>query len=697
MRRPFANIVDLFRTSLNSYGVTAFVNHPIPAMLIFLATWFHPPVGAMGLLGALVSNLTGRWLGVDRETWRSGVFGVSGLLVGLAVGMYTEPGSQAIITTIVGTVATGVLSVFLHAWMSKHDLPILSFPMILMIWPILISLGIHKINSVSYPAINWLRDLDMWLFDMLPLGMFEFLKSFGTILFQENLISGLIVLIAIGLWSRISLAYALWGGIVGMATYFYLHGSLDGFHGLNFVLTALAFGGFFIVANRNAFILTTLALLTVGLVDYAVVYFLNQPTSMTQASAPSAIFGHSVEKIPSLVFAFNIVTLIFLFPLKVIQFIQRKPRMIPVPLAQIRTPEANVRWAKRWLSKRYIQKTLITFPFMGDWTVLQGNDGEWTHKAAGQYAWDFVITDDAGKQYRNDGSAVADYYCYGVPVLSPASGTVVAIENQVEDNIPGNAVTERNWGNYIIIDHGNGEFSELSHFQQRSIKVVLDQQVKRGEILGFCGNSGRSPVPHIHFQLQDSAKPGGKTLPAVFSEGLINDELRVNFVPRQNDKLTPLKIEAEAEWSLLGRETESWTFKVSTGLQRLNETLHFTTDPFGLPAISTKSNYLWYILDKPSFVEIVPDFKTMPSLLTPSGWMKVVGDSLLLPKKLKVGFEWETGRVLFREGHVWTIESAGRIIRINTETSVIDQIALSNDAHFQMNLTSSTHDSVLLN
>lgn len=689
-------MLDILRASLNSYGVTTFVTHPLPALLVFLATWYHPPVGALGLLGAVVSTLTARWLGMHRETTLAGVYGVSGMLIGLAVGMYTQPSAQAVGTVLAGAAAVGVLSTFLHAWLRQHDLPIMSLPMILMIWPILLSLGVENVDSRSFPTIGWLKAVDLWLFDRLPLSLFEFLKMFGNILFQENLVSGLIVLAAIGMWSRISLAYAVWGGIVGMLSYQFMHGSLDGFHGLNFVLTALAFGGYFIVANRHAFVLTTLALLTVAVVDYAAVYFLNPPLALTTGSAPSAIKGVSADKIPSLVFAFNVVTLVFLFPLKAVAQDRKRPRLIPVPLAQIRTPEANLRWAKRWLSTRYIQKTLLTLPFLGDWTVLQGHDGEWTHKGKGRYAWDFVVTDKDGRQFRNEGLRVEDYYCFGLPVLAPAPGTVVAIENGVEDNKPSEANTERNWGNYVILDHGNGEYSELSHFKRGSIKVSPGQSVSRGAMLGLCGNSGRSPVPHIHMQLQDGHKPGSTSLPAVFAEGRFNGEVDVNVNPRKNDRLTPLKIKAQAEWSLLGRETEIWEYQVRVGMQRFRERLVFTTDPYGLPAIVTRHNYLWYLLDKPSFIEIVPDFKTVPSVLTSSGWMKAVGDSLVLPKKLSEGLTWADGRVVGREGNVWTVECGGRAVNIDSEAKTITSVSLPDDARFEFTLVNSDRQDTTL-
>lgn len=606
----------LLKTSLSSYGVVGFISHPVPAGMVLIATFYHPIVGLLGLTGSIISNMISWWLGANSKAWRTGVFGVSGLLVGVAVGMYAPFSMKMVVFVLIGSAAVGVISTFLGLSLSRYDLPMLSVPLMLMIWPLLLSLGIDKIDTHTYPAVHLFRAVDIWLFQSLPLELFEFLKMFGNIVFQENLVSGLLILLAIGITSRISLLYALWGGILGMATYFYLHGSLDGFHGLNFVLTALAFGGYFIVANRHAFFFCSLAVVTVGLVDFATFQFLNPPSSITVATLPSAVFKPVADQIPTLVFAFNVVTLAFLYPLKLSQHEQVRPRLLPVPLALIKSPEVNLRWAKRWLNRRYLQKTMLTLPFLGEWSVLQGNDGEWTHKGKGCYAWDFVVRDPDGKQHRSDGKKVEDYYCFGLPVFAPAPGTVVAVENTVEDNEPGTAVTERNWGNYVIIDHLNGEYCEISHFKQNSIPVVPGQRVERGQLLGYCGNSGRSPVPHIHFQLQKGFEPGSETLPAVFAEAVRDGQIEINLNPSKDDTLTPVQIPGEKSWSLLGRETEVWRFQCRKGLRRFTETIYFTTDEVGAPILSTENNNVWYIYEKPHFIQLVPDFRTFSGFLS---------------------------------------------------------------------------------
>jgi len=672
---------QFLRASLMTYGALAFSAHPIPAMLVLLASFFHPVVGIMGLIGNLVSNLVARWMHADRQIWNIGIFGISGTLVGLALGMFAVPTVRLWVFLLLGSAAAGVISMLLVAYLAKSDMPILSMPFALVIWPILLTVGVARADASVFPSITFLRFLDQWVFQHLPLELFQFVKMFGNILFQENLISGVLVLIAIGLHSRISLLYSVWAAMLGIVTYEFLHGSIDGFHGLNFVLTGLALGGYFVVTNFHCWVFASLAVMLAGVVDLAVVQVL---TSLSSAHT---------QALPSLVLAFNVVTLAFLYPLKKTDSSSERRRLTPVPLAVIKSPEANLRWMKRWAGRQYTQRTVLTFPFMGTWSVLQGNDGEWTHKGSGKYAWDFVIRDSSGKQVRDFGLKLTNYYAFGLPVLAPAPGIVCAVENAVEDNPPREATTERSWGNYVVLDHGNGEFSELSHLRQGSIIVVLGQRVERGQILGHCGNSGRSPVPHIHYQLQTSPVLGSPTLPAKFSEGAVNGEVRVNVSPATGDDVSPVEYESEARWTLLGKESEQWEYQCSMGILRCKETLNFATDGYGYPAITSRQQFLWYIIDKPNFVEVVPDFKTFPSLISPSGWMKIVGESLVLPKKLSRNLAWNGGRVKESVGSLWIIESQGREIAIDTDAQIIKQVKILAEPRFSFVLVTASRTS----
>ncbi len=651
------------RTVFQSYGVLAFSPHLVPAAFVLLATFYYPIIGLMGLVGNLISNLVAKWMHANDEAWKAGIFGVSGILVGLALGKYADPSLRMWIFLIVGAGISGVASIMLANFLAKYDLPILSLPFMMVIWLLLLSLGITEESVFKHTAIPFLNKVDIALFEWLPYQLFEFIKMFGSILFQDNLLSGVLVIIAIALYSRLSLIYGLWGGFLGMLTYVFLHGSIDGFHGLNFVLISLGFGGFFIVGNRHGFSLVTLAIITVGLVD----------AGMTTLLTPI--------NLPPLVFAFNVVTILFLFPLKMLPQTVSPLRLIPIPLYLIKSPETNLKWYKRWSGQTTRQKTILTVPFMGEWSVLQGNNGEWTHKGVGKYAWDFVVRDVRGHQSKGFGAELLDYYAWELPVLSPAPGTIYSVENSVEDNPPQTANTERNWGNYVIINHGNGEFSELSHFKQGSIIVYPGQQVNRGDILGHCGNSGRSPVPHIHYQLQSSPGIGAPTIPATFTEVTINRDIHINEIPQKGDLVSAVTIDEISTWSLLGKETESWVFQTKIGWRKSTETLTFSTDEFGLPAIVSRSNHLWRIIDLPNFIIIRPDFKTFPSLLTSSVWIHIVGDRLVLPKYLADGFSWNSGRISRNESN-WLIETEGRKIHL-TDDGVIEKATIIEKPNIQ--------------
>ncbi len=651
---------------LKSYGVLAFSAHPIPSVILFLATCYYPLVGLMGLLGNIISNFMAKWLHANQEAWKAGIFGVSGILIGLALGMYAEPNLRTFIFLIIGAGLSGIVSVMLANFLAKYDLPILSLPFMMVIWLILLTIGSHNETTYEYGAITIFSDIDKWLFNILPFEIFEYVKMFGSILFQDNLISGVLVITAVALYSRISILYGLWGGFIGMIVYTFFNSSLDGFHGLNFVLISFAFGGFFIVGNRHGFALVTLAVIAVGLVD----------KSMTTLLSPI--------NLPPLVFAFNAVTILFLFPLKMLPWSISPLRLIPIPLYIIKSPESNFRWYRRWSGQKVFQRTILTYPFLGEWTVLQGNNGEWTHKGIGRYAWDFVVRDDNGYQSKGHSLDLSDYFAYNLLVVSPAPGTIYSVENSVVDNPPQTANTERNWGNFVIIDHGNGEFSELSHFKQGSICVVPGQFVNRGDVIGRCGNSGRSPVPHIHYQLQATPGTGAPSLPATFAEGRVNGKTTINGVPQKDDRVSSLDIESEFTWGLTGRETEKWIYKIKIGMRNSSETLTFTTDEYGFPAITSKNNFLWRIIDLPNFVIIRPDYKTFPSILTLSAWIKIVGEQLILPKTLSDGLTWENGLVK-KSIEGWKIQIEGKTFELS-ENSILKKITLDNDSGFQFEL-----------
>jgi hypothetical protein len=162
-------------------------------------------------------------------------------------------------------------------------------------------------------------------------------------------------------------------------------------------------------------------------------------------------------------------------------------------------------------------QTAISYrlPVEGKWTVLNGPTGDVPHRTAiglppdgglwlsQRYALDLLFTAEDGLPYRGDGADNEQYYCFGMPVYAPAAGTVLRAENGVEDNLPGRANPDQLLGNYVVIEHAEGEYSLLAHLKKGSLLVNVGEKVKRGQIVGQVGNSGNSTGPHLHYQLQD--------------------------------------------------------------------------------------------------------------------------------------------------------------------------------------------------
>jgi len=154
-------------------------------------------------------------------------------------------------------------------------------------------------------------------------------------------------------------------------------------------------------------------------------------------------------------------------------------------------------------------KTMATLrlPFNGLWYVAAGglniNTNHHAVSTDQRLAYDFVIKKN-GFIFQNDGTRNEDYFCYNKEVVSPGAGRVVEVVSEIDENKPGEWTSGT--GNYVIIDHGNNEYSILAHLKRGSIAVTPGESVYIGQFLGLCGNSGHAAMPHLHYHLQNSPR-----------------------------------------------------------------------------------------------------------------------------------------------------------------------------------------------
>jgi hypothetical protein len=177
----------------------------------------------------------------------------------------------------------------------------------------------------------------------------------------------------------------------------------------------------------------------------------------------------------------------------------------------------------------YKTKTVLELPFENEWYIIAGGKSlEQNHHFAPhrhqRYAMDIAKTVNK-KGFSGDGTKNEDYYTFGMRLNAPGDGKIVAMENNIEDNIPGVKNTKQYSGNYIIIDHLNGEFSFMVHFKKGSIIVAIGDTVVRGQEVGKAGNSGHSTGPHLHYHLQTTSDLStGVGLPVQFINYYADDQ-----------------------------------------------------------------------------------------------------------------------------------------------------------------------------
>jgi murein DD-endopeptidase MepM/ murein hydrolase activator NlpD len=104
----------------------------------------------------------------------------------------------------------------------------------------------------------------------------------------------------------------------------------------------------------------------------------------------------------------------------------------------------------------------------------------------------------------------------GTPIYATANGTV---------SVAGN--TANGYGNHVVINHGYGYETLYGHMVR--VKVHTGQKVKRGEIIGWVGSTGKSTGPHCHYEVH---KNGQHIDPVYF---FYND-----LTPEQFDRLLKL-------------------------------------------------------------------------------------------------------------------------------------------------------------
>ncbi|QJD96304.1 peptidoglycan DD-metalloendopeptidase family protein [Mucilaginibacter robiniae] len=505
-------ILYFIQALLNSYAILFFSQNSVLGALLVVVSFFNPVAGLAGLVCVCGTLLIVNQLSYQRENIQAGLYSFNTLLIGIGIGSFYHVNAAFCVWLAVACIFTLILTVVLTSWLGKYGLPVLTVPFVLGFWMILLA-------ASSYAEIGLLPKQSYLLNELsagqviephilfasfnnvqLPYYIKLFFRAISALFFQDSVVAGLVMSVGLFVHSRISFSLLVLGFAVACAFNAWLGIYPEGighYHlGVNFMMVALAIGGFFLIPSLYSYLWAIISV----------------PVAFLLVGAFTKML--SVYSLPALSLPFCVLTILLLY-----FFILRtgagKLQLTPL---QHYSPETNLYlYLNNKDRLRNLQYLKLNLPFLGSWTVSQGYNGDITHQGGWAQALDFVIQDEDDKTYQESGTRPEHFYCFNKPVLACADGIVEAVVDYVEDNEIGTINLQQNWGNTVIIKHLTGVYSKVSHLRQYSIKVKAGEFVKQGDFLGLCGNSGRSPEPHLHFQIQTLPYIGSKTLPYPFA------------------------------------------------------------------------------------------------------------------------------------------------------------------------------------
>ncbi|MCK4638522.1 MAG: urea transporter, partial [Bacteroidales bacterium] len=299
---------------LNSYSQVFFSNSSRFAVILIIVSFFDLFAGISGLIAVIVSNTVAYLVGFNRFNIKSGYYGFNSLLVGLGLGVFYQPGFEFFALLLFVSLFTLFVTIMLEGIIGKYGLPYLSISFLIGIWVITLASreftsltisdrGIYNLNEMYMLGGFTMVKIYEWFNNLnLHESITIYFRSLGAIFFQYHLFAGILIAVGILIYSRIAFLLSLVGFFSAYLFYQFIGADIGELNycyiGFNYILTAIAIGGFFIVPSRYSFLWVILLTPLISIM-------------ITSTSALFSILQLSIFSLP-----FNFIVLMFLYILK---------------------------------------------------------------------------------------------------------------------------------------------------------------------------------------------------------------------------------------------------------------------------------------------------------------------------------------------------------------------------------------------
>ncbi len=227
------------KTLLLGFSQVFLLQSPLSGVLIlaglFCNSW---QLALLALLGCLVSRAVASLWRDTKSEIADGLYGFNGTLVGIAIGVYWEISWLSLLLLVIGAALSTWVA---RAFRRYAQLPGLTAPFIIAVWALLlVSLLAPQGVGLLDSATQLEEGLPLWRMLGVALG-----DSVGQVMFQANVLTGVLFFLAIAWESRRKALYALLGALVPMLVIPFVPEAVwrEGLLGYNAVLCAIYWAG----------------------------------------------------------------------------------------------------------------------------------------------------------------------------------------------------------------------------------------------------------------------------------------------------------------------------------------------------------------------------------------------------------------------------------------------------------------------
>lgn len=248
-------MTDYIKTTLRGVGQVMLQNNALTGLLflggIFYNSWI---LGFGAIVGNVISTISAKLLKYSNEDIKNGQFGFNGTLVGIAIWFFFDVNIFTFLAIVIGSAFSTLI---MHPMKEKK----LAFtaPFVISAWVVMLGITLLRLTPFLSAALP--QQSSPNLFSAISMGI-------GQVMFQGNIVTGILFLLAILVNSRVAAIYAIYGSLLGGLFAMLLTLPLSainlGLFGYNAVLCGIALG----TKKWDGLILATFAIILSVFLNY---------------------------------------------------------------------------------------------------------------------------------------------------------------------------------------------------------------------------------------------------------------------------------------------------------------------------------------------------------------------------------------------------------------------------------------------